>query len=289
MGSCCARCNRIFLKTATGDRVVNVDTVNGEMMYEGAKWSTKTFLETHMDKVEVGVLEYDHLPQYVKTKAVSFMPRTLMRSEAAKCQLLCAKCHLIITKERRMEKYGREAYIPWSRRDKTRAIENRKREIGRCEVCGDFEPDLLEYMHFDHLDPKTKVEGVCQMVSNKLRTVEDIIAEMDGCRLSCKPCHRLHTNAQHANGDFAQNKMTHVPHVLPPKQARKSATGKKGVILKRDRHDNINGVTVATYIGDTHVHKHFRTSDYTDVDATVRVASEWLDAEVIKRRKTDDE
>ena len=84
---------------------------------------------------------------------------------------------------------------------KTKAwLENIKLNRG-CELCG-FSPEkfpkkyhthIAMMLEFDHVDPATKLYNVCDM---KHYSREMITAEIDKCRVLCKPCHAEHTGDQ---------------------------------------------------------------------------------------------
>jgi len=85
--------------------------------------------------------------------------------------------------------------------------ENKKRldEIklkSGCEICGigktvpkdkRWKKLLLHSLHFDHIDPKTKIKNVCDMKGYKWEVIQ---AEIDKCRVLCFPCHSEHTGKQ---------------------------------------------------------------------------------------------
>lgn len=64
-----------------------------------------------------------------------------------------------------------------------------------CELCGWYDEDLLEALHFDHLDRETKIASISKLASSN-RSIEVIDAEIDKCRLICANCHRLYTIKQ---------------------------------------------------------------------------------------------
>lgn len=70
-----------------------------------------------------------------------------------------------------------------------------------CELCGfsahrfpkKFHDHIAMLLEYDHRDPTTKVYNVCDM---KGYSWERIKAEIDKCRVLCKPCHTKHTGDQ---------------------------------------------------------------------------------------------
>lgn len=78
---------------------------------------------------------------------------------------------------------------------KIRIQENRKRVWyylleHPCENCPESDPVVLE---FDHIDQKTKVAAVAEMMCLKWEKIEQEIAK---CRVLCANCHRRHTAKQ---------------------------------------------------------------------------------------------
>lgn len=56
----------------------------------------------------------------------------------------------------------------------------------RCEVCGESDPACLD---FHHIDPSTKIATVSKMV-HSVRKKEDILKEIQKCKILCANCHR---------------------------------------------------------------------------------------------------
>ncbi len=62
---------------------------------------------------------------------------------------------------------------------------------GKCVRCGVDDPLLLD---FDHIDPKTKVKRMSQMLV-WMQAWSDCVAEAKKCQLLCANCHRIKTYA----------------------------------------------------------------------------------------------
>lgn len=77
------------------------------------------------------------------------------------------------------------------RRDKHRGLVVEYLLTHPCVDCGEPDPVVLE---FDHIDPETKTEAVCQLVTN--RSWERIKEEIDKCEVRCANCHRRKTHIQ---------------------------------------------------------------------------------------------
>ena len=56
-------------------------------------------------------------------------------------------------------------------------------ESGYCQWGGEFEPHQLA---FDHIDPKTKSDGIHRMSNRKWETIQ---AEINKCQVLCHICH----------------------------------------------------------------------------------------------------
>ena len=85
----------------------------------------------------------------------------------------------------------------------------RKIKVSRgCECCGMQESDWPKkfkegfpyFLHFDHIDPKTKTRDVSSMVTYSWRR---LIAEIKKCRVLCFRCHAIHTGNQNRKDDAA--------------------------------------------------------------------------------------
>ena len=145
------------------------------------------------------VLEFDHQPGFKKIGMVVQMTNIEdMAKEAAKCEMRCGRCHAIRTHSNKKPKeiYSDKRAAQWGvrKRKKTRSlIDNKKLEIGKCELCGWFDKKHLYSLHFDHLDRTTKFRQISCMIHER---EEKILEEIAKCRLLCVNCHKLHTNKQ---------------------------------------------------------------------------------------------
>lgn len=108
--------------------------------------------------------------------------------------LICRPCKRIYDREfhanRSPETRARKIEL-----QQIRVKENRKRVWDfllehPCEHCGETDPVVLE---FDHLDQKTKIKAVSEMMTLKWSKIE---AEISKCRVLCANCHRRHTAIQ---------------------------------------------------------------------------------------------
>jgi len=91
-----------------------------------------------------------------------------------------------------MNTYMKDRYI--IRREK--AVD---RLGGKCVRCGS-----TCNLHFDHIDPTTKVNSIARMSSMSQVKFD---AEIDKCQLLCENCHKMKTEAEGSGGDI-ERKMT---------------------------------------------------------------------------------
>lgn len=210
----CERCKCIILKPKEGNNYVEeLQTYeNGEKRYvdyKGKTYLTVNFLEEFDDLLEYRTLELDHISEeeqrergiidedeaFIEKKGcVSSMDNEYdMRKEAEITQLLCCKCHLIITISREDGEFER-----WSN-DKIDYIKKLKTETG-CSCCGYKNPDLLRYFECHHLDPTEKIGNISNMMRAKNYTLQDIKDEIAKCIILCRACHKIHTSIQKKEG-----------------------------------------------------------------------------------------
>ena len=216
INSCCEMCNSIFIKPDEGTNcVIELPTYKKDEIlyvdYKGKSYQTKEFLEKFEDLLEFRILEFDHLPEdeqrkrgiigededfIKKRKGVSsFQNEKDMRKESEITQMLCCKCHIIVTISRekgKKDRYGEEY-------DKYEYANFLKKEKG-CEVCGFKDENLLRYLEFDHLDPKDKIMNVSNMTQDNNYSLNDLIEECEKCRILCRSCHKIHTEEQRKQG-----------------------------------------------------------------------------------------
>jgi hypothetical protein len=115
--SCCNLCNNIYIKNITNNAAMELETYLidniRKVKFNHVEFHTKNFLLEFKDHLEIDILQFDHLTEkeqrqegilsdnenYIKKRdSVSKMKsEKMMRSEASKCQLLCARCHIKTT------------------------------------------------------------------------------------------------------------------------------------------------------------------------------------------------
>lgn len=130
-----------------------------------------------------------------KGKAM-LMATSKLLAEVAKCDIVCANCHRIRTKQRSdvywaaKQRVGSSRYIERIRRYWRGHIQmlNDLRSVP-CLDCGSSFPPWA--MEFDHRDPATKSQGVTRMVGRA--STQRILAEVAKCDVVCANCHRMRT------------------------------------------------------------------------------------------------
>lgn len=72
-----------------------------------------------------------------------------------------------------------------SYKDKESLVKEIKRRV-KCEECGLEEPDRK--LHFHHVEPDTKVDGIRNMIDSNY-SVEELKTEIKKCEILCDTCH----------------------------------------------------------------------------------------------------
>lgn len=92
----------------------------------------------------------------------------------------------LLNKERNDSGYNKK--YTKIRSDRGRAYNETFRHLKEkpCTDCKNTFPPIC--MHFDHLDPTTKVNNVSTMIF-QLRPVDEILKEISKCELVCANCH----------------------------------------------------------------------------------------------------
>jgi len=219
--ACCEMCKRILLNNPDWNDVEDDDPfayellildtfiMNGERVveYDGKIYNAKRFLIANDENLQLTVLEYDHLTETEQRergllgKKEKFIPKlnevanckseTTIRAEAKKCQLICCECHKRVTAERIIEERTTEYELNTRTTEKIEYVRNVKK--AGCECCGYADEDLPSFLEFDHINPENKIMAVGTMIREYSYTVEDIIDEIEKCRILCTICHRVRT------------------------------------------------------------------------------------------------
>jgi 5-methylcytosine-specific restriction endonuclease McrA len=62
-----------------------------------------------------------------------------------------------------------------------------------CRACGIRDIEVLE---FDHINPKTKIDNISNMMIKRVYKVEDVLREVKKCQILCANCHRKKTHKE---------------------------------------------------------------------------------------------
>jgi hypothetical protein len=128
-------------------------------------------------------------------------PQEVLLHEAAKCDVVCANCHRIRTRQRQAaHPIGISAASPGlaRRRERWRA-QARLLDQLRDRPCGDCGGSLPPCaMDFDHRDPAQKRYTVTRMIGRAGTT--RILEEIAKCDIVCANCHRLRTFRRRSGG-----------------------------------------------------------------------------------------
>lgn len=208
----CYICKKIYLRNENNTLTeLNTYNQNGKICVEyfGIFYESKNFINKFSNILEIEILQFDHLTEneqrerglllsdekYIpkKKQVSSLSSEKSMRLESLKCQLVCARCHIIVTITR--EKGGLR-YTKLNR-EKTKYINDIK--LKGCTLCGYINHDLFRFFDFDHIDPSQKFKGISTLVDRDKYTLDEVVTEVSKCRVLCKHCHIIHTNIHKRN------------------------------------------------------------------------------------------
>lgn len=135
------------------------------------------------------VMDFDHRDSTTKVADVSTLVKgtgrwSLVETEIAKCDLVCANCHRLRTYQ------GDNNYRTRRWRENRRLLDELKASTP-CLDCGlSFQPCQID---FDHVRGR-KVVGVSQLTGSPWET---LLAEVQKCDIVCGNCHRIRTQSRH--------------------------------------------------------------------------------------------
>lgn len=220
--SCCYICNKIFIKNPIDNNIIfEIDTemINDRrvLKYENVYYDVIDFINQNKNLIAYNILQFDHLPEedqrnrgllkdddpYIpKKNCVNAVGGpAAMKLEAEKTQLVDARCHLLETIKRQSGKIKGKSKIHKLKSDYV----NELKKAGCC-LCNYKNDDLPRFFHFDHINPSLKITDISAIVMDKLYTFDDLLKEIEKCRLLCNFCHIIHTDNQRINGEL--------PHLL---------------------------------------------------------------------------
>jgi len=171
--SCCHLCQHVFILNTDTNTVIDIETnlIGNQryITYDNNTYLVTDFIEKYKNNVAWEILQFDHLPEQEqrergllkhdekfvpkKKSVVSLRCEEDMRLEVLKCQLVCARCHLIITIIREKGKpYTDRSLLE---RKKLKYVNALKTE--GCSLCHYKNDNLPRFFHFDHIDPTTKL------------------------------------------------------------------------------------------------------------------------------------
>jgi hypothetical protein len=145
-------------------------------------------------------MDFDHRDPSTKSfnltgGRAALKSRVQLLAEAAKCDIVCANCHLRRTMASHRQRLARrilsEARRTMYHRNRWRHhadVLDQIRSVPCADCGGRFAPCSMQ---FDHRDPTTKVKAVMAMISNF--GLDRILAEVAKCDIVCANCHRLRT------------------------------------------------------------------------------------------------
>lgn len=215
IGASCQICKNIFLQPVekTGHQRELITYVENEMRYvdyENKKYTSFDFLKKFENILELRTIDLDHLSEKEqrergiigpddiflekKGKVNEMQNKNQIIEEAKKTQIVCCKCHVIVTiKRERGGGFYTKNYI-----EKEQYVKKLRRN--GCQMCGFFDESILRYFEFDHIDPKNKKIIISDIIRIEQYTIKDLLEEIQKCRVLCRPCHRIHTSEQKKMG-----------------------------------------------------------------------------------------
>ncbi len=114
-----------------------------------------------------------------------------LRLEAMKTQLICGRCHVGVTVERRSVVKGYDKNTQ-SKYDYVDALKQKS----ECVLCKSSPKNNTQFFEYDHIDPSKKSASIAEMCNTSIYALDDVKYEINKCRLLCRHCHRIHTYHQ---------------------------------------------------------------------------------------------
>jgi formate-dependent nitrite reductase cytochrome c552 subunit len=146
-------------------------------------------------------MDFDHRDPSTKafnlcTGRAALKSRDQLLAEAAKCDVVCANCHRVRTRDRSRQRpeqrLPRSLYLSELERVE-RWLEHQdaldRIKAVPCADCDGSFPTCA--MDFDHVDPRAKLNSVSRMMGKG--SLELMLAEAAKCDIVCANCHRLRT------------------------------------------------------------------------------------------------
>lgn len=219
-GASCENCKCIFLKPVADTKyAVTLETYdyNGIRCvdYEDRIYRSSDFIKRFEKHLEMRILEMDHLteeeqrergilqpdePFEPKLDCIANLEGKALINEFKKIQVLCCKCHIIVTESRRRRKRSKTKLT-----QEKIAYTNELKKSG-CSVCGFYDENILRFLEFDHLNTKEKLYNISDMKMYDDFSLEDMKDELKKTRIICKHCHKIHTSEQFKRGEISTEK-----------------------------------------------------------------------------------
>lgn len=153
-------------------------------------------------ETDVRVLQNDHIENNKSHWSTGTNIRCLMQNstpnivdELKKCEIVCIHCHRLRTfkrlDEQKIIKFNQTNIEICDQRFRNKSYVNEyQRTIGKCKICGFWDPIHPFLFDFDHRDPQEKIFNVSNMVSQH-RPIYIIMEEITKCDLLCAKCHMI--------------------------------------------------------------------------------------------------
>ena len=152
---------------------------------------------------DVRSLHFDHISRDNKSFNISSSQSIRkIKDEIQKCQVLCAFCHALKTRDEH-EKNRRDKSLRTKRVLFTGVLNRMKLETFKsCEHCSRAVVAGQEQaFHFDHIDPTEKLSDISALANHGL-CLETLLEEVTKTRLLCANCHAIRTHEQFQSGEI---------------------------------------------------------------------------------------
>ena len=148
-------------------------------------------------------MDFDHRDPTAKSFTVTtgramLMSTAKLMAEVAKCDVVCAVCHRLRTRDSWIGRPRKGTYTSPSQVRRVALWKEQADLLAHlrdvpCLDCGRRFPKAA--MDFDHRNPATKRYTVSRMLLRA--TTPEILAEAAKCDIVCANCHRMRTYRQH--------------------------------------------------------------------------------------------
>lgn len=164
------------------------------------EWKSQGCVDCGYD--DIRAIDPDHSDDSEKHDNVSRMIQMCasaarIRSELAKCEPRCARCHRLRTAKQRPCAWRSAEKLPssWKRRLERQDVNDIIKMTNGCTDCA--WAGWPRGLDWDHVRG-TKVAGVAGLIANG-RPWPEVLAEMAKCEVVCANCHRIRTCERRAS------------------------------------------------------------------------------------------